>query len=243
MTMSAQLLGVLIGGVIGVIGSLSTTLLVTTLSNRRRARAIRAIAKGEVVAIKEKEERFINRQSTSAGLAASTPMLTSTASELGYLYILEENDIPRQWYKVLADLPSPLPPPIHPATHEPVGPEALAPLFPMALIQQQVSTERDIPIPEEVLDAYKLWRPTPLYRAHRLEKALQTPARIYYKYEGVSPAGSHKPNTAVAQAHYTKAEGVKRLTTETGAGQSGSALAMACNCYHPATRECGREAK
>jgi tryptophan synthase beta chain len=148
-----------------------------------------------------------------------------------YKYTLKEKDIPRQWYNVLADLPSPLPPPIHPATHEAVGPEALAPLFPMALIQQQVSTERYIPIPEEVLDAYKLWRPTPLYRAHRLEKALQTPARIYYKYEGVSPAGSHKPNTAVAQAHYTKAEGVKRLTTETGAGQWGSALAMACNFY------------
>ena len=148
-----------------------------------------------------------------------------------YKYQLEEKDLPRQWYNILADLPTPLSPPIHPATHEPIGPEALAPLFPMALIQQEVSAERFTDIPDEVLEVYKLWRPTPLYRAHRLEKALDTPARIYYKYEGVSPTGSHKPNTAVAQAYYNKEAGVRRLTTETGAGQWGSALAMACNFF------------
>ena len=148
-----------------------------------------------------------------------------------YKYQLEESDIPTQWYNVAADLPTPLPPPIHPATHEPIGPEALAPLFPMALIEQEVSSERFIDIPDEVREVYKLWRPTPLYRAHRLEKALDNPARIYYKYEGVSPAGSHKPNTAVAQAYYNKEAGVRRLTTETGAGQWGSALAMACNFF------------
>ena len=148
-----------------------------------------------------------------------------------YKYLLDEEQIPTHWYNVLADLPSPLPPPIHPATHQPVGPEALVPLFPMALIEQEMSAERYIPIPEEVREVYKLWRPTPLYRAHRLEKALQTPARIYYKYEGVSPAGSHKPNTAVAQAYYNKQAGIRRLATETGAGQWGSALAMACNFF------------
>ena len=148
-----------------------------------------------------------------------------------YKYQLDEKDLPRQWYNIAADLPTPLPPPIHPATHQPIGPEALAPLFPMALIEQEVSTERFTDIPDEVLEVYKLWRPTPLYRAHRLEKALDTPARIYYKYEGVSPAGSHKPNTAVAQAYYNKQAGVRRLATETGAGQWGSALAMACNFF------------
>jgi tryptophan synthase beta chain len=129
---------------------------------------------------------------------------------------------------VLADFPWPPPPPIHPVTHEPVGPEALTPLFPMALIKQEVSGERFIDIPDEVLEVYNLWRPTPLFRAHRLERALDTPAHIYYKYEGASPAGSHKPNTAVAQAYYNKQEGIRRLTTETGAGQWGSALACAC---------------
>jgi len=143
-------------------------------------------------------------------------------------YLLQEKDLPTQWYNILADLPSPLPPPIHPATHEPIGPEALAPLFPMALIQQEVSTDRFIDIPDEVLDAYRLYRPTPLHRAVRLEKALDTPAHIYYKYEGASPAGSHKPNTALAQAYYNKQAGINKLTTETGAGQWGSALAMGC---------------
>ena len=146
-------------------------------------------------------------------------------------FLLNESEIPRQWYNVLADFPWPPPPPIHPVTHEPVGPEALAPLFPMALIKQEVSSERFIDIPEEVLEVYKLWRPTPLLRAHRLERALDTPAHIYYKYEGASPAGSHKPNTAVAQAYYNKQEGIGRLTTETGAGQWGSALAMGCSFF------------
>ena len=145
-----------------------------------------------------------------------------------YKYLLQEKDLPTQWYNVMADLPSPVPPPIHPVTHEPIGPEALAPLFPMALIQQEVSSDRYIDIPDEILEAYKLYRPSPLHRAHRLERALDTPARIYYKYEGVSPAGSHKPNTALAQAYYNKQAGINKLTTETGAGQWGSALAMGC---------------
>ncbi len=143
-------------------------------------------------------------------------------------FVLDEADMPTQWYNVVADLPEPPPPPLHPGTGEPVGPDDLAPLFPMALIQQEVSGERYLPIPEEVQEVYRLWRPSPLIRAHRLEKALGTPARIYYKYEGVSPVGSHKPNTAVPQAFYNAAEGVTRLTTETGAGQWGSALAFAC---------------
>jgi len=148
-----------------------------------------------------------------------------------YKFNLNENDLPRQWYNVMAEMDTPPPPPLHPATLEPVGPEALAPLFPMSLIQQEVTTDRFVDIPDEVLEVYKLWRPTPLYRAHRLEKALQTPAHIYYKYEGTSPAGSHKPNTAVAQAYYNRQAGVRRLTTETGAGQWGSALAMACTFF------------
>ena len=141
---------------------------------------------------------------------------------------LDESELPRQWYNVIPDLPSPPPPPLHPGTLQPVGPEDLAPLFPMALIAQEVTADSYVPIPEEVLDVYRLWRPTPLYRAHRLEKALNTPARIYYKYEGVSPAGSHKPNTAVPQAYYNAAEGTRRISTETGAGQWGSALAFSC---------------
>src|SRR5689334_7876387 len=128
---------------------------------------------------------------------------------------------------MIPDLPAPPPPPLHPGTGQPVGPEDLAPLFPMELIRQEVATDPYIAVPDDVLDVYRLWRPTPLYRAHRLEKALNTPARIYYKYEGVSPAGSHKPNTAVPQAYYNAAEGTKRLTTETGAGQWGSALSLA----------------
>jgi tryptophan synthase beta chain len=146
-------------------------------------------------------------------------------------YLLDESELPEQWYNVLADLPSPPPPPLHPGTREPVGPDDLAPLFPAALIGQEVSAERYIPIPEDVRDVYRLWRPTPLLRARRLEKELGTPARIYYKYEGGSPAGSHKPNTAVPQAYYNAAEGVTRLVTETGAGQWGSALAFASSVF------------
>jgi tryptophan synthase beta chain len=145
--------------------------------------------------------------------------------------ILGEEEMPTSWYNVQPDLPTPLPPPLHPGTGQPIGPDDLAPLFPMGLILQEVSQERYIEIPEEVQQIYRLWRPTPLIRAHRLEKALDTPARIYYKYEGVSPAGSHKPNTAVAQAYYNKQEGVKRITTETGAGQWGSALALGCQYF------------
>jgi len=143
-------------------------------------------------------------------------------------YRLPPSRIPRAWYNVQADLPQPLAPVLHPGTLKPIGPDDLAPLFPMSLILQEVSTEREIEIPEEVRQVYAQWRPSPLFRARRLEKLLDTPARIYYKYEGVSPAGSHKPNTAVAQAYYNKREGTKRLSTETGAGQWGSALAMAC---------------
>jgi tryptophan synthase beta chain len=146
-------------------------------------------------------------------------------------YILDEADMPTRWYNIVADLPEPPPPPLHPGTGEPVGPDDLAPLFPQALIAQEVTGDRYIDIPEQVLDVYRLWRPSPLYRARRLEKALGTPARIYYKYEGVSPVGSHKPNTAVPQAFYNAAEGVRRLTTETGAGQWGSALAFACATF------------
>ena len=145
--------------------------------------------------------------------------------------MLAEKEMPRAWYNIQADLLRPLPPPLHPGTKNPIGPNDLAPLFPMALILQEVSQERYIEIPEEVLDIYRLWRPTPLQRALRLEKALKTPARIYYKNESVSPPGSHKPNTAVAQAYYNKKEGVKRLVTETGAGQWGSALSFACRLF------------
>jgi tryptophan synthase beta chain len=145
--------------------------------------------------------------------------------------LLDEGDLPTRWYNVLHDLPTPPPPVLHPGTGEPVGPQDLAPLFPMPLIEQEVSAAQYVEIPGEVLDVYRLWRPSPLYRALRLEAALGTPARIYYKYEGVSPAGSHKPNTAVPQAFYNARAGVRRLTTETGAGQWGSALAYSCAQY------------
>jgi tryptophan synthase beta chain len=146
-------------------------------------------------------------------------------------YLLPESDIPTHWINLMADLPGPGSPPLNPGTMEPLGPEDLAPIFPTGLIEQEVSAEPEIEIPDEVREIYKLWRPTPLYRAHRLERALDTPAHIYYKYEGVSPAGSHKPNTAVAQAYYNKREGVRKLATETGAGQWGSALALACKLF------------
>ena len=145
--------------------------------------------------------------------------------------LLNDSEIPRQWYNIQADLPTPLRPPLHPGTGKPIKPEDLAPIFPMPLIEQEVSTERWIDIPEEVLAKYLLWRPTPLRRARNFEKVLNAPVKIYYKDESVSPAGSHKPNTAVAQAYYNKISGVKRLSTETGAGQWGSALAMACHMF------------
>jgi tryptophan synthase beta chain len=145
--------------------------------------------------------------------------------------LLTEKEMPTAWYNVMADMPNLPKPPLHPATKKPLGPEDLSPIFPMELIKQEVSTDRWIEIPEEVQEIYKLWRPSPLYRAHRLEKALDTPAKIYYKYEGVSPAGSHKPNTAIPQAYYNKQAGIKRLSTETGAGQWGSALSLACKFF------------
>ncbi len=146
-------------------------------------------------------------------------------------FVLDEDRIPRAWYNIAADLPVVPPPPLHPGTGQPIGPADLAPLFPMALILQEVSSDREIEIPDPVRDAYRLYRPSPLHRAHRLEAALDTPAHIYYKYEGVSPAGSHKPNTALPQAFFNKEEGVKRLATETGAGQWGSALAFAGSVF------------
>jgi tryptophan synthase beta chain len=146
-------------------------------------------------------------------------------------FLLPESQIPRFWYNIQADLPTPAPPVLHPGTRQPIGPADLEPLFPMDLILQEVSTERQIEIPEPVREIYAMWRPSPLYRAHRLERALETPAKIYYKYEGVSPAGSHKPNTAVAQAFFNHRAGVRRLSTETGAGQWGTALAFAGSLF------------
>ena len=146
-------------------------------------------------------------------------------------FVLDEKEIPTQWYNILPDMPEPLPPPLHPGTGQPIVPEDLAPLFPMELIKQEMCPDRWVDIPDEVRDIYKLWRPTILHRAHRLEKALDTPAKIFYKYEGTSPPGSHKPNTAVAQAYYNKKEGVNRISTETGAGQWGSSLAFGGACF------------
>ncbi len=146
-------------------------------------------------------------------------------------FMLPENRIPRAWYNIQADLPKPLPPALHPGTMQPIGPDDLAPLFPMELIMQEVTTEREVEIPEPVREIYKLWRPAPLYRARRLEAALGTPAKIFYKYEGVSPAGSHKPNTAIPQAFYNQQAGIKRLSTETGAGQWGTSLSFAGNVF------------
>ncbi len=155
------------------------------------------------------------------------------AQHLGHevKFLLNEHQIPHAWYNIAADAPFALRPALHPGTHQPATPDDFAPLFPLELVKQEVSTERWIPIPEEVRDAYRLYRPTPLYRARRLEKHLDTPAHIYYKYEGVNAAGSHKPNTAIAQAYYNKEAGIRRLATETGAGQWGSALSMACALF------------
>jgi tryptophan synthase beta chain len=144
---------------------------------------------------------------------------------------LSEDEIPRAWYNIMADMPNLPPPPLHPGTGQPAGPQDLAPIFPMALIEQEVTQERWVPIPDDVLNVYRIWRPSPLVRAERLEQALGAPVKIYFKNEGVSPAGSHKPNTAVPQAYYNKMAGIKRITTETGAGQWGSAISFACNLY------------
>ena len=145
--------------------------------------------------------------------------------------LLDENEMPTHWYNILADFPEPLAPPLNPATREPIKPSELEPIFAKELIKQEMSPERYIDIPQEILEIYKLWRPSPLHRAHRLEKVLGTPAKIYYKNESVSPAGSHKPNTAIAQAYYNMKEGTERITTETGAGQWGSALSLSCNYF------------
>jgi tryptophan synthase beta chain len=145
--------------------------------------------------------------------------------------LLDENEMPTRWYNILADFPEPLAPPLNPATREPIKPSELEPIFAKELIKQEMSSEKYIDIPQEILDIYTLWRPSPLYRAHRLEKVLGTPAKIYYKNESVSPAGSHKPNTAIAQAYYNMKEGTERITTETGAGQWGSALSLSCNYF------------
>jgi tryptophan synthase beta chain len=146
-------------------------------------------------------------------------------------FLLPDQQIPTHWYNIIPDMPGPLAPVIHPGTLKPIGPQDLAPIFPMALIEQEMSPDRWVPIPDPVREIYKLWRPSPLFRARRLEQALGTPARIYYKYEGVSPTGSHKPNTAVPQAYYNKLAGTRRIATETGAGQWGSSMALACNLY------------
>ena len=145
--------------------------------------------------------------------------------------ILSDKEIPAKWYNIMADMPNLPKPPLHPATKQPVGPQDLTPIFPMALIEQEMSQQRWIDIPEEVMEIYTLWRPSPLFRAHRLESALKTPAKIYYKYEGVSPAGSHKPNTSIPQAYYNKKAGLRRIATETGAGQWGAAMALACRLF------------
>ncbi|MDG6250693.1 pyridoxal-phosphate dependent enzyme, partial [Methanocalculus sp.] len=144
---------------------------------------------------------------------------------------LDEESLPKTWYNIQADLPSPLDPPLHPGTGKPAGPEDFAPIFPMELIGQEMSQQKNIPIPEDIREILQIWRPSPLIRAHRLEKFLKTPAKIYYKWEGVSPAGSHKPNTAVPQAYYNMKEGIERIATETGAGQWGSALSFATSLF------------
>ena len=167
------------------------------------------------------------RKVAPAKKAAAKKPAAARVSASQHKFMLGEERIPKRWYNIMADLPVPLPPPLHPGTLKPIGPDDLSPIFPMGLIMQEVSGEREIGIPEPVRDIYRMWRPTPLYRAHALEKALGTTAKIFYKYEGVSPAGSHKPNTAVPQAFYNKQEGVKKLVTETGAGQWGSSLSMA----------------
>jgi tryptophan synthase beta chain len=179
-----------------------------------------------LLAVEQRRPRSCGRDRTVPDYGE--PIMASTVAHQIHL---SEAEMPTQWYNLIADLPTPPPPALHPGTHQPAGPDDFAPLFPMALIEQEVTTERYIDIPGGVLDVYRLWRPSPLFRAHRLEALLDTPARIYYKYEGVSPAGSHKPNTAVPQAYYNHQEGITKLTTETGAGQWGTALAFATAQY------------
>jgi tryptophan synthase beta chain len=163
--------------------------------------------------------------------ARTAPIRRPRVNRMQTKFLLGENQIPTHWYNIIPDLPGPLAPVIHPGTKQPVTPDDLLPIFPMGLIEQEVSTQRWIPIPDQVREIYRIWRPSPLFRALRLEKALGTPAKIYYKYEGVSPAGSHKPNTAIPQAYYNKLAGTKRIATETGAGQWGSSMALAARMF------------
>ncbi len=191
---------------------------------------VKAKAKGKSAvkpASKKKAAKPMARSAPARKVAAAKKPSAARLSPHQRKFMLDEERIPKRWYNIMADLPVPLPPPLHPGTLKPIGPDDLAPLFPIQLIMQEVARDREIDIPEPVRDIYRMWRPTPLYRAYALEKALGTTAKIYYKYEGVSPAGSHKPNTAVPQAFYNKEEGVRKLVTETGAGQWGSSLSMA----------------
>jgi tryptophan synthase beta chain len=189
-------------------------------------KAKKKTAKKTVAKVRRAPKKKIVVKKKAAPKLVSKPAVIKS-SKGSTKFLLPESNIPKSWYNIQADLPKGLPAVLHPGTHQPVGPGDLAPLFPMQLIMQEVSQERKIDVPEPVRDIYRMWRPTPLYRARRLEKELGTTAKIFYKYEGVSPAGSHKPNTAVAQAFYNKEEGVKKLVTETGAGQWGSSLSMA----------------
>src|SRR3989441_4575771 len=176
--------------------------------------------------------RAVSGGGASRKRACPIPRRTlESRSDVETKYLLGEKQIPTHWYNIIPDMPGPLAPVIHPRTLRPVTPQDMLPLFPPALLEQEMSSQRWIPIPDEVREVYRLWRPTPLHRARRLEQALRTPAHIYYKYEGTSPAGSHKPNTAIAQAYYNKEAGVRRLATETGAGQWGSALSLACQFF------------
>jgi tryptophan synthase beta chain len=181
------------------------------------------------VPFSERSERVVKRGIEIRPIRPGTT--TSKEMTMRTKILLPEDRIPKQWYNIIPDLPGPLAPVIHPGTMQPVAPEDLIPLFPMGLIEQEVSQQRWIEIPEAVREIYQLWRPSPLFRAHRLEKALGTPAKIYYKYEGVSPAGSHKPNSAIPQAYYNKIAGTKRIATETGAGQWGSSISLACQMF------------
>jgi tryptophan synthase beta chain len=199
---------------------------------KKKTAAKKAVKKKAVKAAKRSAPKKAAKKKAPAKKKAAPKKVTIAKVPAGTRKIqMGEDRIPKGWYNIMADLPVPLPPPLHPGTLQPIGPADLAPLFPMGLIMQEVASDRYIDIPKPVNDIYRMWRPTPLYRAYGLEKALGTTAKIYYKYEGVSPAGSHKPNTAIPQAFYNKQEGVKKLVTETGAGQWGSSLAMAGSLF------------
>jgi tryptophan synthase beta chain len=198
--------------------------------SKKKAKAVRRAAPKPKVTKVAAKAKPAKRSAKKPAKPAKKPATARVAAGTRKI-LMGEEQIPKGWYNIMADLPVPPPPPLHPGTHQPIGPGDLAPLFPMGLIMQEVTQDRYVDIPKPVTDIYKMWRPTPLYRAYGLEKALGTTAKIFYKYEGVSPAGSHKPNTAVPQAFYNKQEGVKKLVTETGAGQWGSSLAMAGSMF------------